>query len=210
MSKEYLVITIIGPDRRGLVAKITDVILAQNANIEESKMSRLGGEFAVLMLLSVSEGSKGELLAGLEKLNGQDVHIFFKETNLARIKVFEGFIPYEISVIGADHEGGIWAVDEDGSPVKVGERSYRNVTAPTGEERTLLMHRDVSPGAKWTTDLGGKIYQEDDGQWTQVGWVSWRAIEIPDGGSVAILMTKGMAKGSKWSGRHGGKLYQDE
>ena len=33
MAKEYFVVTIIGPDRRGLVANITEKIVAQNANI---------------------------------------------------------------------------------------------------------------------------------------------------------------------------------
>ena len=55
MSKVYLVVTAIGHDRRGTVEKITDVVVAHHANIEESKMARLGGEFAVIMLLSLSD-----------------------------------------------------------------------------------------------------------------------------------------------------------
>ena len=58
MTKEYFVVTIIGPDRRGLVASITEKIVSRNANIEESHMTRLGGEFAVLMLLSISNGKQ--------------------------------------------------------------------------------------------------------------------------------------------------------
>jgi len=105
MAKEYFVVTIVGPDQRGLVARITDEIVAHDANIEESHMSRLGGEFAVLMLLSLSNGKSQALLAGLEKLKSDHVKVFVKETDLARLKVFEGFVPYEISVVGADHEG---------------------------------------------------------------------------------------------------------
>lgn len=105
MAKEYFVVTIIGPDRRGLVARITEEIVALDANIEESRMSRLGGEFAVLMLLSLSNGNSEMLLAALESLSSDQVKVFVKETNLARLKVFEGFVPYEISVTGADHEG---------------------------------------------------------------------------------------------------------
>jgi len=101
MAKEYFVVTIIGPDRRGLVANITEKIVAQNANIEESYMTRLGGEFAVLMLLSLSNGERQTLLEGLEKLNADQVQVFVKETDLARLSVFEGFVPYKISVVGA-------------------------------------------------------------------------------------------------------------
>jgi glycine cleavage system transcriptional repressor len=112
MTKEYFVVTIIGPDQRGLVARITDEIVAHNANIEESHMTRLGGEFTVMMLLSLSSGKSQVLLAGLERLNSEHVNVFVKETDLARLKVFEGFVPYEISVIGADHEGIVHHVAE--------------------------------------------------------------------------------------------------
>jgi glycine cleavage system transcriptional repressor len=112
MAKEFLVVTIIGPDRRGLVAKITEEIVAQNANIEEGHMARLGGEFAVIMLLSILSNNKATLLARLENLNGDQVKVFVKETDLSRLKVFEGFVPYEISVIGADHEGIVHRVAE--------------------------------------------------------------------------------------------------
>lgn len=112
MNKEYLVITIIGPDRRGTVAKITDVIVNHKANIEESRMARLGGEFAVIMLVSLSNDVRDNMLSQLENLDGSEIRIFVKETDLARTKVFEGFIPYEISVLGADHEGIVHQVAE--------------------------------------------------------------------------------------------------
>jgi glycine cleavage system transcriptional repressor len=94
------------------VARITDEIVAHDANIEESHMARLGGEFVVLMLLSLSNGKSQTLLAGLERLNSDQVKVFVKETDLARLKVFEGFVPYEISVVGADHEGIVHHVAE--------------------------------------------------------------------------------------------------
>ena len=75
-------------------------------------MARLGGEFAVIMLLSLRNGDKSGLLASLEQLDGNEVKIFAKETDLARTKIFEGFVPYEISVIGADHEGIVHEVAE--------------------------------------------------------------------------------------------------
>ncbi|MFN2127529.1 MAG: glycine cleavage system protein R [Anaerolineales bacterium] len=112
MVKEYLVVTIIGPDRRGLVANITEKIVAHNANIEESRMARLGGEFAVLMLLSISDDKRPSLLEALEILSVNQVQVFVKDTDFSRLKVFEGYVPYVISVIGADHEGIVHHVAE--------------------------------------------------------------------------------------------------
>ncbi len=110
MPESYFVITTIGPDRRGLAAQITDAVLAHKANILESRMSRLGGEFAVLMLIAVQGDIQSGLVKDLEKIGDADVHIFIKQTDLSRIGVFEGFVPYTISVLGADHEGIVYAV----------------------------------------------------------------------------------------------------
>jgi glycine cleavage system transcriptional repressor len=145
MSKEYLVVTIIGPDRRGLVAKITEEIVAQNANIEESHMARLGGEFAVIMLLSITKNNKANLLAGLEGLNGDQVKVFIKETDLSRLKVFEGFVPYEISVLGADHEGIVHRVAGylAEERIQVDEMETHVTRAPVTGAPLFSMHAEV-------------------------------------------------------------------
>jgi glycine cleavage system transcriptional repressor len=105
MTKEYLVLTVVGPDRRGTVEKITAAVLDYQANIEESRMARLGGEFAVIMLLSLPAGQEKDLVAGLERLQEQGLTVIARQTDLSRLEKFQGYVPYEISVIGADHEG---------------------------------------------------------------------------------------------------------
>ena len=105
MSAVNLVVTAIGHDKRGTVEKITDVLVAHHANIEESKMARLGGEFAVIMLLSLSSENLDGLSAGFENLQTQGLTITARTTDFSRLKKFKGYIPYEISVVGADHEG---------------------------------------------------------------------------------------------------------
>lgn len=110
MAKEYLVITAVGPDKRGTVDRITEVMVKHQANIEESRMARLGGEFAVIMLLSLPGQRRDELLTGLESLKEQKLTFITRETDLSRVEIFQGYVPYEISVIGADHEGIVHSV----------------------------------------------------------------------------------------------------
>ena len=112
MERVFLVITIIGPDRRGIVAKITEICLKYRANIEESRMARLGGEFAVIMLVSVPDTQQKSLVDGLQLLEAQGLSVASKATSLARLQVFAGFVPYEITLIGADHEGIVHRVAE--------------------------------------------------------------------------------------------------
>lgn len=145
MAKTYFVVTIIGPDRRGLVAHITEQIVALNANIEESHMARLGGEFAVLMLLSLSNGNREILLKNIDKLSGNQVKVFVKDTDLSRLKVFEGFVPYEISVIGADHEGIVHQVAEYLAElrIQVDDMETHVTQAPVTGTPLFSMHAEV-------------------------------------------------------------------
>ena len=103
MSKEYLVITIIGPDRRGLVAKITEEIVAKNANIEESHMARLGGEFAVIMMVSGSWDNVAKLENSLPSLSKKlDLTTTIKHTSQ---RTSSPALAYSVNVVALDNPG---------------------------------------------------------------------------------------------------------
>ena len=72
MKKTYFVVTIIGPDKRGLVADVTETILENDASIEESHMMRLGGEFAMMMLIALPKGQYEKCCQNLEKFKDID------------------------------------------------------------------------------------------------------------------------------------------
>jgi len=110
--KTHLVLTIIGPDKRGLVAEVTEAIVAHRASIEESRMMRLGGEFAMMMLITIPESEREACCKQVETFEEQGLEVFTRVTDLSRMKKFKGFVPYEISVWGADHEGIVHAVAE--------------------------------------------------------------------------------------------------
>jgi glycine cleavage system transcriptional repressor len=105
MAKTYLVTTAIGRDKRGTVETITDVIVKHLANIEESRMARLGGEFAVIMMVSIKSEKQEDLIQDLNSLEAKGLMVTTRQTDLSRVEAFQGYVPYEISVIGADHEG---------------------------------------------------------------------------------------------------------
>ena len=52
MATGFVVLTAVGPDRVGIVDDIAGAVSGAGCNIEESKMAVLGGEFAVIMLVS--------------------------------------------------------------------------------------------------------------------------------------------------------------
>jgi len=142
MAKEYLVVTTIGPDKRGRVDQITEIMVEYQANIEESRMARLGGEFAVIMLVSVASQHRAALAEGLDSLREQGLTIIVKETTLSRLEKFQGYVPYEISVIGADHEGIVHSVAHYLASERINiETMDTNVTkAPTTGTPLFSMH----------------------------------------------------------------------
>lgn len=63
-----LVMTVIGPDRLGLVQLVAARVAEHGGNWLESRMCRLGGQFAGILRVEVPEGRQGELIAALRAL----------------------------------------------------------------------------------------------------------------------------------------------
>ena len=63
-----LVMTLIGRDRTGLVQKVARTIADHGGNWRESRLCRLGGEFAGILRLELPEASKAALLTALQAI----------------------------------------------------------------------------------------------------------------------------------------------
>lgn len=79
MSTEKIVITLFAKDRPGIVRKISDVILEHDGNWLESSLSRLSGQFTGIVNIAVNSGEQAALLAGLEKLASEGIHVTVHE-----------------------------------------------------------------------------------------------------------------------------------
>lgn len=65
-----LVLTVVGPDRAGLVAAVADVVDGHGGNWENSQLAELAGAFAGIIQVSVDEARVEELRAALSALDG--------------------------------------------------------------------------------------------------------------------------------------------
>ncbi len=68
-----VVMTIIGPDRTGLVESVARAVAEHGGNWLESRMCRLGGEFAGILRIEIPEEKKTLLLEALQKISGLNV-----------------------------------------------------------------------------------------------------------------------------------------
>lgn len=73
--RDSLVLTVIGPDRPGLVEALADRIAAAGGNWEASHMARLGGQFAGILLVGLDAARTDELVASLRALDGRGLQV---------------------------------------------------------------------------------------------------------------------------------------
>lgn len=108
--RSQLLITAVGEDRPGIVARLTEVFVAHGANLEESRMAILGGEFAAIMLLSLAEDNISALNKDLQKLQSEGITVSSKKTEPLKADRFKKHIEYKVHLKGADHEGIVYKV----------------------------------------------------------------------------------------------------
>src|SRR5688572_28908171 len=111
MNERYLVLTAVGTDRPGIVAELTALLAERGANVADSRMAVLGGEFALMMLVSaapeVLEGVREEVGPVAERLG---LRLLLKETESPEAHRAGNVRSYEVHVHALDHPGIVHAV----------------------------------------------------------------------------------------------------
>ena len=103
--QKNLVITLTGPDQVGLVERFTKLVLDYQGNIEASRMARLGGVFAMLMHVSVPEEQFDAFRERVRGLREEGYKLTTNRSEEWDSKQYAGWMPYQIDLKGADHEG---------------------------------------------------------------------------------------------------------
>lgn len=99
-----MVITLIGPDRPGIVGAVSDVVRNHGGNWLESRMSHLAGQFAGIVLIDVSESNVETLSDGLQKLSEEGLQVVAAIDSSAKPTVVTGAV-WHLSVVGNDRAG---------------------------------------------------------------------------------------------------------
>lgn len=104
IDRKHMVLTAVGADRPGLVQEISRVIHESHANLEDSRMAILGGEFALILLFSgspVAVERASEMSRALERELG--LRISLHETKPSASQ--QAFLPFHLRVSGLDRPG---------------------------------------------------------------------------------------------------------
>lgn len=100
-----LALTAVGRDRPGIVAGLTGVLVESGGNVDDSQMSILHGQFAVVLLVSVPDDCDVDALAIALRERGEDLGL--DSVNVCPISELErGPDPtHVLTVYGADRPG---------------------------------------------------------------------------------------------------------
>tara|TARA_B100001750_G_scaffold217049_1_gene202131 strand:+ start:2411 stop:2920 length:510 start_codon:yes stop_codon:yes gene_type:complete len=97
---KHLIIKGIGPDKPGIVSRISGMVTSNNGNIEESRMIRLGSEFSIIMMIAIPENSEKSLSDQLEGID--EIKFYLTETKKLPTHDSPTHI---INLSGGDNEG---------------------------------------------------------------------------------------------------------
>jgi glycine cleavage system regulatory protein len=95
-----LVLTLIGQDRPGLVNSLSEQIAAFDGNWLESRMARLAGKFAGILLVSVPEANVEALTNALRGLESQGLRVTVEKS--PREKVVQSHYIFTLELVGQD------------------------------------------------------------------------------------------------------------
>ncbi len=102
--KKHLVISALGKDRPGIVNALSKAVLDSGCNVEDSRMTVLGGEFAVMLLVSGAWNAIAKLEAQIKALEGRLELIIVTRATEARANK-DRMVPYVVDVVAMDHPG---------------------------------------------------------------------------------------------------------
>jgi len=126
--------TIIGKDRTGLVESVASLVAGHGGNWLESRMCRLGGEFAGILRITVPEEQRSALVEALKRLQAQGLNVVISTGQAEALPPKGTLIALEI--IGQDRPGIIREISRAlaNQGVNVEELSSELVSAPMSGE----------------------------------------------------------------------------
>ena len=100
---EYLVLTVISVDKPGLVESLSATVASHGGNWMESRMARLGGQFAGILKVSVEPGRVDALAKDLRELESSGLHVVVERSH--RGEGGSAWRELELELVGNDRPG---------------------------------------------------------------------------------------------------------
>jgi glycine cleavage system regulatory protein len=147
-----LVLTLLGPDRPGLVEAVADVIAGSGGNWLESRMAHLAGKFAGVLRAEVPAGQVESVIQALRRLESRGLKIL-AEVAGASPQPLADQRAMNLELVGLDRPGIVREISQllAQQAVNVEELTTDRSSAPMSGE--MMFHARARVHVPATTDL---------------------------------------------------------
>jgi glycine cleavage system transcriptional repressor len=152
VDSNHLILTAVGPDRVGLIQRISAFIARHGCNIEDSKMAVFCGEFALIVLIA-GDGNKLVKVASdyreIETETGLTIAI---KTPAAR-PAPGPFLPYRLTASCLDHPGIVYQISGILSSLGINIESMETETYAAPVSGTPIFRLEAEIALPTTTNI---------------------------------------------------------
>lgn len=151
--KRQMALSAIGPDRPGIVAALSRVLFEHGCNLEESSMTRLKGEFAILLLVTRPEAVVRESLEQAIVGSARSLGLTAVIRELTPGEMAHGddsaTEPFTLVLYGADRPGLVFRITEAAAHHQINITDLRTrLTRGAGPVYSLIMELEVPTGGE--------------------------------------------------------------
>ena len=129
-EQEHLILIAVGPDKVGLVQKISEFIVNRGGNIEDSRMAVLAGEFAQILLVSGPDRRSGKNIRIASAIGKRNRTLLSGKKNHPGKKLQFHPLPYKLVASCMDHPGVVYRITSMLSQFEVNIESMETQTYP--------------------------------------------------------------------------------
>ena len=147
-----VVVTLLGPDRPGMVNAISDRASAHGANWADSLMANFAGQFAGIVQLDVTPERCDALMAALRSLESADLHILVSRADAIGRPMNTRRL--QLDLIGHDRPGIIHTISSELARHGVGIDTLQThiVSGAMSGEQMFQMHAALTVPVALDTD----------------------------------------------------------
>lgn len=113
MQKSFIM-TAFGKDRPGIAAQVSQLIYENGCNLEDSRMTRLADEFAIILLLSGNgDDLEDQLSKGCRRLEKEKgISAFLRPVRSKDVEARKPFSSHILHIEGADQAGIVYKISK--------------------------------------------------------------------------------------------------
>lgn len=144
-----LAVAVLGPDRPGVIAALTEVLLSDGGNLEDASMTLLRGQFAMTLIVDVPRSVTAVESALAPVAGSLDLLVSVRETSADTDDLRPPSASHVLRVHGADRPGLLHRMTAllASYDVNVTDLATRLVGAPAAPVYVMLVSCDVPTSA---------------------------------------------------------------